>query len=72
MMFLECTVAVTCMHHCFWEKLGKSLNVFGMYSTANLPVLVSTVSAITVLMKCHLSQVRNGGGVAGVGERLQL
>jgi hypothetical protein len=33
----------------------KSYNVCGMYSSSNVPILVSTVTAVT----SHLGQVRN-------------
>lgn len=40
---------------------------FGMYSTGNLPILVITVTAITLIKNVATpwQGVRNGGGVAG-------
>jgi hypothetical protein len=39
LMFLECTVAAIWQHYHFWENEMKSGEVFGMYSSGNLPTL---------------------------------
>jgi hypothetical protein len=46
----------------------KSQNILGMYSSGNLPILVSTIMVLTLC----LGQVRNVGRVAGMKGRLQL
>jgi hypothetical protein len=38
-MFLECTVAVNCLHYHFCENVIKSHDVLAMYSSGNLPIL---------------------------------
>jgi hypothetical protein len=65
MMFLEYKVPVICLHHCFWEKVVKSHDVFRMYISGNLPILVSTVMDA---VPC-LGHVWNAGGVAWVKRR---
>jgi hypothetical protein len=64
-MSLECTVAVICPHYQFQEKAMKSHNVFGMYSSGNVPILYVTIIHTTTC----LDQVRNVGGVAGLKGR---
>jgi hypothetical protein len=51
----------------FQEKIVKSRDVFGKYSSGNVPILVSTITAVTP----RLGQVRDfGGGARGDGKAL--
>jgi hypothetical protein len=46
--------------------------LFGTYSTSNLPVMVSTVTAIIGTYEMSSRPMRAGGGGVGVRGRLKL
>jgi hypothetical protein len=56
--------AVIHLHYHFPENVVKSQDVFGLHSSGNLSIQVSTATAAT---PC-LSEVKNIKGVSGVGE----